>query len=101
MPIDSPKKRFNYENNEKLQRNVSMILILETLQAWHKLKERLLPWLKIANLLMSHHLFKTTETNTSRIGWISGIKPHYVHRQTLTTEVITEMESILLAKTSS
>jgi hypothetical protein len=76
MPIESLKKCFNYRNNEKLQRKVSMILILETAQTWRKLKERLLPWLKTANLFMNHHLFKTTKTNTSRIGWISEKKPH-------------------------
>jgi hypothetical protein len=71
MPIDSLKKRFNYENNKKLQSSISMILILETAQTWRKLKERLLPWLKTANLFMNHHLFKTIKTNTSQIGWIA------------------------------
>jgi hypothetical protein len=65
MLIDSLKKRCNYENNEKLQCNISLILILKTTQPWRNLKEHLLPWLNTANLFMNHHLFKTTKTNTS------------------------------------
>ena len=86
---------FKYELSRRNNRNVSIILYIETLEKFADIKNPMIEWLKTNQMWMAPHIFDIDTAQKSTIGWILGRNPSETHRDRLKQDLETSFKVAL------
>ena len=86
---------FKYEVNNRRNRNVTVLLEIDTTQTFNSIKDPMIPWMKLNNMWMNRHTFKTKTTKTAKIGWILGRHCFSTYRDSLQKRLTQQMKHII------